>query len=378
MEPSERTHRVLMSTDTVGGVWTYTLELAGRLCERGMWVDLAAMGREPSPEQRRAAEAIGGLTFSARPYRLEWMKDPWEDVDAAGRWLVEMAERRPPDVVHLNTLVHGNLDWSAPVLTVGHSCVLSWFEAVKGQSAPADWSRYARRVTDSLQASDWVVAPTHAMLDELERHYGPFSRCEAIYNGRSAKGYEPRVGDEIVLSAGRLWDEAKNIEAVARAAERIDWPVYVAGAREHPDGGSSTPLGRARPLGQLPSDQLAEWYARAAIYALPARYEPFGLTALEAALSDNALVLGDIDTLREVWGESAVYVDPERPDQLATTIQALIEQPGRRHRLARRALRRAKSLSAESMVDGYVDLYERMVAQHATVAPSASPGRSAR
>ncbi len=32
---------------------------------------------------------------------------------------------------------------------------------------------------------------------------------------------------------------------------------------------------------------------------LPARYEPFGLSVLEAALSGCALVLGDIPSLRE-------------------------------------------------------------------------------
>jgi glycogen synthase len=55
----------------------------------------------------------------------------------------------------------------------------------------------------------------------------------------------------------------------------------------------------------------ADWYARASIYALPARYEPFGLSALEAALSGCALILGDIPSLREVWLEAAPYVSPD-------------------------------------------------------------------
>ena len=65
-------------------------------------------------------------------------------------------------------------------------------------------------------------------------------------------------------------------------------------------------------LGRLSAGELADWYARAAIYALPARYEPFGLSALEAALSGCALVLGDIPSLREIWGDAALFVPPGR------------------------------------------------------------------
>ena len=36
-------------------------------------------------------------------------------------------------------------------------------------------------------------------------------------------------------------------------------------------------------LGPLPFAELAAWLARAAVFAAPARYEPFGMAALEAA-----------------------------------------------------------------------------------------------
>ncbi|MEB3829625.1 glycosyltransferase [Phormidium sp. CCY1219] len=58
-------------------------------------------------------------------------------------------------------------------------------------------------------------------------------------------------------------------------------------------------------------EELSHWYARAAIYAFPARYEPFGLSVLEAALSGCALVLGDIPRLREMWGDAAVFANPD-------------------------------------------------------------------
>lgn len=371
---------ILMTADTLGGVWTYVIELAEGLCARGVRVTLAAMGAEPSERQREQAHRIDGLDLHARPYALEWMEDPWEDLSAAAGWLAELAERSRPDLVHLNTLAHGALGWGVPVLSVGHSCVLSWFEAVEGRRAPDRWRRYREVVEASLGASDMVVAPSKAMLAALERHYGPFEQAGVIYNGRSASRFDPgdrqsgdrQSGDKQpgVLSAGRLWDEAKNVRTVARAAPKIAWPVYVAGSQSHPDGGRIEVDG-VRTLGRLSPDALARWYARSPIYALPARYEPFGLTALEAALAANALVLGDIDTLREIWGEAAVFVDPDDPDALAEAVNELIADEPRRRKLARRARRRGLQLSAEAMVDQYCALYAGMAADRTS---TDSPG----
>ena len=71
--------------------------------------------------------------------------------------------------------------------------------------------------------------------------------------------------------------------------------------------------------------------ARASIYALPARYEPFGLSILEAALSGAALVLGDIPSLREVWGgrRASSSTPTTRPALAAGARQGLIEAPAR-------------------------------------------------
>src|SRR5207248_6075453 len=96
-----------------------------------------------------------------------------------------------------------------------------------------------------------------------------------------------------------------------------------------------------RPLGSLSPPHFADWLARAAIYALPARYEPFGLSVLEAAQAGCALVLGDIPSLRENWDGAAVFVSPDSPPELEAALAALIREPQRRDRLAARPRARA-------------------------------------
>src|SRR5512133_3312458 len=74
---------VLMTSDTVGGVWTYSLELARALRSYGIEVALATMGPRPSWEQSVEAARISNLTLFESEFKLEWMPQPWDDVDAA-------------------------------------------------------------------------------------------------------------------------------------------------------------------------------------------------------------------------------------------------------------------------------------------------------
>ena len=163
-----------------------------------------------------------------------------------------------------------------------------------------------------------------------------------------------------MLSAGRLWDEAKNLATLERVAPRLPWPRLVAGEDRHPDGGRAA-CQSVRFLGRLSRAELADWLARASIYALPARYEPFGLSILEAAFAGCALVLGDIPSLREVWGDAACFVPPDDDTGAGGDAPALIRDPDRRHRLAGRARRRAFEYTPARMANGYVAAYRSLL-----------------
>lgn len=361
--------RVLMTTDTAGGVWTYALELADALAELEVEVVLATMGAPPSPGQRQELRSSAVERAYAQEVKLEWMEDPWADLERAGRGLLRIRDAIEPDLVHLNGYVHATLPWERPVLVAGHSCVLSWFAAVRRQGAPPAWSRYARAVAAGLEAADLVVAPTRAMLRELEQRYALRTPREVIPNGRRPSGVDEEK-EPCIFTAGRLWDEAKNVAALDRAAARVPWPVVVAGALEP---GRRTE--QARALGRLDRREADAWFARASIFALPARYEPFGLAALEAALAGAALVLGDIPSLREVWGDAALYVDPDDDDALTAALAGLIEEDVLREEMAGRARARAARYSPERMARAYLHAYERLLTGVQPPAPAAAAAR---
>ena len=225
-----------MTADTVGGVWTYALDLARALAPHGVQIALATMGHLPTSAQSAEAAPVPNLTLYPSPFALEWMADPWADVARAGDWLLGLEAEWQPDIIHLNGYVHGSLSWNAPVLMVGHSCVLSWWQAVHGTPAPPEWQRYHDEVRAGLQAADLVAAPTHAMLEALQAHYGPLNLTCVLPNGRDGSLFQPAEKQPIIFCAGRLWDDAKNIRTLAEIAPKLPWPVSVAGETVHPDG----------------------------------------------------------------------------------------------------------------------------------------------
>jgi glycosyltransferase involved in cell wall biosynthesis len=322
-------------------------------------VTLAVNGAPLTAEQRADLRRSRVARCFAADFALEWQQDA-RSFRRSCEWLRAIAARIEPDVVHVNGFAHAALEWEQPVLVVAHSCVPSWFEAVRRQQAPPEWDDYRRQAAAGLAAADLVVAPTSAMLDALRRHHRFTTEARVIANGIAAAapgvvpGRAPRR--RAVLAAGRLWDEAKNVAALARVAPLVGAPLELAG-----DLGSAAPKG-VHALGRLGRGALRARMGETAVFCAPARYEPFGLAPLEAAAAGCALVLGDIPSLREVWGEAAMFVDPDDGSVLADALTTALDD---HVALGERARLRAARYTAARMADAYGDAYERLVTERA-------------
>jgi glycosyltransferase involved in cell wall biosynthesis len=356
-----------MTTDTFGGVFTYALELCAWLTHRGVRVTLASMGADPSPAARLAVQNAGAELVSSS-YRLEWMEEPWKDVHRAGEWLLEVERCVRPDIVHVNGYTHAALPFRAPVLSVAHSCILSWWRAVFGTNAPERYREYHDHVRRGLTRARVVVAPTRVMLGCLRREYGRLPHGRVIYNGIAGRVVASESKESCVVAAGRLWDRAKNIRCLLEAAPKISWPVFVAGDTQSPDGESAPELTGLQSLGALSRAELGALFQRSSIFALPALYEPFGLCVLEAAQAGAALVLGDIPSMRELWQGRALFANPTQPESVAKAVERLIAEPQLRQELSEAARRQARRLSNARMGRQYLALYRMLGSKRAAAA----------
>jgi glycogen synthase len=203
------------------------------------------------------------------------------------------------------------------------------------------------------------VTPTTAFRKQMAKEYGLQLQAQTIPNGRSADLFAPGPKEARILSAGRLWDEGKNLQLLDRVAPQVSLEIAIAGDSElqnaRPFSGKSL-----RHLGTLDGPALARELSVSAIYAAPAYYEPFGLAILEAALSGCALVLSDLPTLRENWDGCARFI---HPDDEAGWIQALNEVAANnveRQWLQSRARARAMTFSSARQVQAYLQLYSSL------------------
>jgi glycosyltransferase involved in cell wall biosynthesis len=349
---------LLMTADPLGGAFTHAVDLAAELANRGVRVTLAILGGRLSRSQERAAHEVKGLTLEQSTYRLEWMDDARDDVQRSGEWLLGLERRACPDIVQLGSYAHGAQPFTAPKIIAAHSCALSWWEAVTGTPPPPAYDDYRVAVQTGLAAADAVVTPTGTMLRALVEQYGHPARPRII-PGAAPRGFRPSAKEATIATVGRLWDPAKNIAALGAIAPSLPWPIYAAGSNIDLDG-KPRRLGGVHPLGELGRLEVASLLSRAAIFALPARYESFGLSVLEAALSGCALVLGDIPALRETWSDTALYAPPDDREALARALQTLIDEPERRLDLARRARARALARTPARTVNAYLTLYAEL------------------
>src|SRR5205823_2260887 len=90
------------------------------------------------------------------------------------------------------------------------NCVGDDGRAVKGREAPRAFDEYRCRVQTGLVSANLVIAPTRAMLAELQTIYGFFGDSAVIPNGRNGELFYGAPKEERILTAGRIWDAAKN------------------------------------------------------------------------------------------------------------------------------------------------------------------------
>jgi glycogen synthase len=296
------------------------------------------------------------------------MQEGEQDFADSSAYLSRLVQEIKPDLLHLNHVGYGSLRVSVPRVVVAHGDLIGWWMAVHGhppkQSRWLDW--YTQTVTRGLSDATAVVAPSQWMRDSLRQSYSAPRRDLVIYNGRNPIFFNPYVGkDDSVLAVGRLLDAGKQVSLLTHHVHAL--PVCIVGT-ESPAQASGLPIRTDVTLatdvacvalrGAQTEAQLRSLYSRASIFAATSRYEPFGITALEAAFSRCAIVANDIPSFREIWGGDAIYFRSNDASSLAKVIQRLSQEPDLCREYAGRAYQRARErFTSKRMIDEYLQLY---------------------
>ena len=343
---------VVMTADAVGGVWTYAVDLGAALARRGDRVTLAVLGPAPTGAQRADA-AARGLAVIELGHPPEWLAADAAAVRAGAAALADLAGRTAADLVHANhPALLADTALPCPVLAVTHSCLATWWDAVRGDEPLPEDFRWRKALHEAgLAAADALAAPSAAFAEATRRVYGFGTAPLVVPNGRDAAAPPSEAPPApSVLTAGRLWDEGKNLAVLDRAAARLPVAVEAAGPLEGPNGARIV-LHHTVSLGPLDAGVLRARLAARPIFASTALYEPFGLSVLEAAQAGCALVLSDIPTFRELWDDAALFVAPHDHRALAAAVLRLLGDRADRAERAALCAARAARYTVDAMAE---------------------------
>ena len=201
-----------------------------------------------------------------------------------------------------------------------------------------------------IARADLVVAISHAMVPEIEEHYGiPRARIRVVPLGVEEVFCETppreRVDATLVrydlhrgylLFVGTL-QPRKNVAGLLAAYDRL--PPRIRAARQLVVVGSygwgetalaadlrrRTPAGRCVWLEQVDSETLRYLYAGAGAFVFPSLAEGFGLPVLEALGAGLPVVTSDLPSLREIGGSFVAYVDATDPEALAAAMELAVD-----------------------------------------------------
>jgi glycosyltransferase involved in cell wall biosynthesis len=229
--------------------------------------------------------------------------------------------------------------------------------------------RFAAQAKEAAAGADLVIAVSAFTAGQLESCLGvPRSRIRVIHHGLVPRTIPTIAREKVVLCVGAI-QRRKNQAALVRAFRALpeDWMLVLAGSQGFEAAetlceiANSPCKDRIRTTGYLSEAALADWYARAGIFAFPSFDEGFGMPLVEAMAAGVPIVAGNRSALPEVAGDAALLVDPSSDDEIASALARLASDAGVGEKLVALGRKRAASFTWAKAVARTVDVYRELL-----------------
>ncbi|MEO1237758.1 MAG: glycosyltransferase [Planctomycetota bacterium] len=360
-----------------GGQVVFVLELAKRFARLGYNVDVLTRQFEDQPAEDRVNDNLrvwrvpfGGKHFVRKEdmhdhlsnfvnntlaairkqnLRYEFVNSHYWDAGAAGQKIAEELQ-----IPHVHT---------------PHS--LGWWKQHRMKGAQEAGEGGSLRFNERIQkefilyrSCDHVIATSEQQVALIEREYQlPRDHITMIPPGIDEARFTPTPPGRLAEIRQQLKIKDTDIYVVGRAAHNKGYDLIIkslphlkklqpkarlvlaAGANSAQDKrllekwkatANEAGVGRSiKWLGYIDDDQLADHYRAPGIFALPSRYEPFGMTAVEAMACGTPTVLTTHGGLHEQveFGKHALVADPKRPAEFAAMLSLPLQYPWLRDKL---------------------------------------------
>ena len=411
--------------DLTGGMNVYVREIAKALAGLGVHVDVYTRLESEALEEK--ISLAGGCRFiriEAGP-KEKLDKDAQADwVDAFARGILAFAEKEQTryDGVSAHYWLSGLAGeklaeaWGVPLALRFHTLA-----ALKNDALPADTRREsevrlaaepalaqaadalivsspaeARAVSEKLGAGEAHIVPCGVDPERFRPH--PKTEARARLGLKEDPAYILSVGriervkglDRLIEAFAALRRERPELDArllhvggeIREGAVRIGESYHPEDFASHAQGAEvarletlARGLGVANSLiflGAKPQEALPLYYSAADLFALPSRYESFGLTAIEAAACGLPTLAFDVGGVSQAVreGVSGYLIADGDINAYAEKMLEMLETP--RERPSRAALEWAESFAWRRVAEAELDIWARLRQGAALLSPHVS------
>lgn len=395
-------------TGDAGGMNVYIVEVARRLAEAGVEVDVFTRAtRSGLPAVVEMAPGVQVRHIVAGPFEGLAKEDLPAQLCAFTNGVLRAEAARPAgwyDLIHSHYWLSGQVGWlakdrwGAPLVHTAHTLAKVKNAALAEGDVPEPKSRVIGE-EQVIAEADRLIANTPMEARDLMHLYDASpERVSVVLPGVDLERFTPDPGRKavarrrlglppdaaVVAFVGRI-QPLKAPDVLLRAAAELRAREPELGRRllvAVCGGPSGSGLGRPESLIELAvelgltevvrflpprsPDRLADLYHAADLVAVPSHNESFGLVALEAQACGTPVVAaavgGLVAAVRD--GRSGVLVDGHHPVDWAKALGGLLAEPARLAALSRGAAGHARQFSWNHTACGLLSVYREALAEY--------------
>lgn len=175
------------------------------------------------------------------------------------------------------------------------------------------------------------------------------------------------IGEPYFIFVGR-WEKKKNIDGLLRAFfifrqkhQKVKLLLVGKPGFGWKESRKNYPLDAVLQMGWVESKDMPALISGALALILPSHYEGFGVPVLEAFACGTPVIASNSGSLPEVGGEAVIYIDPNKPEELAAAINRIYKEPELRAKLASAGIARVKLFSWEKTGEATWNILRRFL-----------------
>jgi D-inositol-3-phosphate glycosyltransferase len=398
-------------TGDAGGMNVYIVEVAKRMAERGIEVDLFTRATSRAlPPVAELAPGVKVRHVAAGPLEeLDKSELPRQMCAFTSGLLRTEAAHEPGhyDLIHSHYWLSGQAGhaarqrWGVPLMHSMHTLAKVKNAALAAGDSPEPLGRVLgeQRVVDS---ADRLIANTADEAEQLHTLYGADPhQVETVLPGVDLTTFTPKDAAErsrrrlglpqertVLLFVGRIQPLKAPDVLIRAAASMVEHRPELRDRLLVAVVGGPSGSGRSRPTELLdlaarlgvsdivrfeppcPQRELADWYRAADVTVVPSHNESFGLVAVESQACGTPVVAAAVGGLRTAVrdGESGVLVQGHDHRDYARVLLDLLEKPRRLRRMSREAVRHGAAFGWQATVDRLLEIYAEAVGERAMAA----------